>query len=254
MWDNLNYMINIIIIILITIGVIIGLVIIFLAVLFIRMILDKNKMNPLKTQEVIQGIFALKDDYVNFFLIKGKDNYIAVDAGMNKDRITAELNKLNIDPNTISTVFLTHSDFDHIGGVDLFKNAKVYLPEEEKQLVNGETHRFFIFYDNKLDCDYELIRDGQAINVEGLSIRSIATPGHTPGSVCYLIDSKYLFTGDNLSLKQGKVAIFSDVFNMDSKIQKESISRLKELEGVTYIFSGHHGFSTNYSKAFEDFK
>lgn len=234
-------------------GSIIGVVILFIIIGVILMSLETGKMNPCETREVIPGIIAVKDGFVNLYLIKGREKYIAVDAGTRKKNITAELQKLNIDVHTILAVFLTHSDYDHAGGVEVFTNAKVYLPEAEEQMINGKTARFFFIYKNTLTRDYELINDGQTIEIEGLRVRSIAAPGHTPGSVCYLIDDIYLFTGDNLSLKHGKAGIFSYLFNMDSKTQIQSLLRLKELKGIEYMFTGHYGFSSDFHKVFEDF-
>ncbi len=70
----------------------------------------------------------------------------------------------------------------------------------------------------------------------------IITPGHTPGSMCYLINNKYLFTGDALSIKAGKIDKFNEFFNMDTETATE------------YIFSAHYGYSDDYKNAVKDWK
>jgi glyoxylase-like metal-dependent hydrolase (beta-lactamase superfamily II) len=69
--------------------------------------------------------------------------------------------------------------------------------------------------------------------------------------MCYIVDDQYLFTGDTMSLMNGRAGIFSDFFNMDSAIQKESIRRIGALPGIAYVFTAHHGITDDYRKAFE---
>ena len=72
--------------------------------------------------------------------------------------------------------------------------------------------------------------------------------------MCYLVDGKYLFTGDVLSLKNGKVDEFSKYISMDTKADRKSIDRLSHLQGVEYIFTAHHGFTENFEEAFKEWK
>lgn len=62
------------------------------------------------------------------------------------------------------------------------------------------------------------------------------TPGHTPGSMCYLVNGRDLFTGDSLSLKAGRAGLFNEFFNMDSETQKKSLRKLKNTPGVQFIY------------------
>ena len=68
--------------------------------------------------------FLIKDEFVNMYLIKDSLGYIAIDAGKDLMVIETELHKLNIKPEEVIAVFLTHSDMDHVAGIPLFKNAK----------------------------------------------------------------------------------------------------------------------------------
>jgi glyoxylase-like metal-dependent hydrolase (beta-lactamase superfamily II) len=67
--------------------------------------------------------------------------------------------------------------------------------------------------------------------------------------MCYLVDDKYLFTGDALSLKDGKVFKFNAFFNMDSKTAYESIGIITKIPTAEYIFTAHYGFTSDYKKA-----
>jgi len=57
----------------------------------------------------------------------------------------------------------------------------------------------------------------------------------TLGSTSYLVNEKYLFTGDALSLIDGKVKELSSVFHMDAHIARESIDKLSKLENIIYL-------------------
>ncbi len=86
----------------------------------------------------------------------------------------------------IGGILLTHTHSDHWAAYDLVKGATgapVHCHPAE-QLMPAE----------KIDRP---LADGEVIAVGGLSIRAIHTPGHTPGSTCFLVD-RHLFSGDTL--------------------------------------------------------
>lgn len=113
-----------------------------------------------------------------------------------------------LEPDKVKAILLTHTDGDHVAGISLFKNAGIYLSRQEEQLLNGKKSRFFVF-GNKIDTDkYNLVEDQQIMNIEGIKIQGFLTPGHTPGSMCYLVNDTILFTGDALKLNQGKIEKF----------------------------------------------
>ena len=84
-----------------------------------------KKMKVIETKEVVHGIYSINDTFVNMFLVKDNDYYVAVDAGNDMKVISDGLKKLNIDPDKVRAVLLTHSDGDHVGALKLFKNATV---------------------------------------------------------------------------------------------------------------------------------
>jgi glyoxylase-like metal-dependent hydrolase (beta-lactamase superfamily II) len=92
-------------------------------------------MCPIPTQQLFNDLFVIRDDCVNVFLIKTKDGYIAIDAGIHAAAIKAECASLNIAPKEIRTVLLTHSDYDHVNGLDAFPQAQIYLPEKEQAMI-----------------------------------------------------------------------------------------------------------------------
>jgi len=99
--------------------------------------LIKN-MNPVKTGEVIEGVYAINDSYVNMFVLKDSNQYITIDAGNNEKTIAEGLKELNINPDNVVAVLLTHTDRDHVGALALFKNAKIFISRPEEQMINGQ--------------------------------------------------------------------------------------------------------------------
>jgi len=204
-------------------------------------LLEFAKMSPIPTGEVIPGIYAVNNSMVNFYLLKGDGGYLMIDAGMDQAKTAYELERLGISTGEIRAVLLTHSDYDHTGALPLFPGAQVYLSEQES--ASGR---------NSISFEYGTFNDDETLNILGFSVRCILTPGHTYGSVCYLINDKYLFTGDTLSLKNGKVDLFNSFFNTDDEIQRLSIYKLAEVVAPEYIFTAHYGYSNDPATAFVD--
>ncbi len=116
-------------------GIIVGMIGLFLLVIMIKAKSEVNNMTPLETKNLFENISVIKDTYVNMFLLKDEERYIAIDAGNDIDVIEEELKKLKISPNKVTTILLTHSDFDHVAAIELFKNANIYLSKQEEQLM-----------------------------------------------------------------------------------------------------------------------
>jgi len=231
--------------ILLIIGGIILLVLVVLVALSVLYLNGMNaelaKMSPLDTQEVIPGVYTVRDTYVNLYVVRCSDELIAIDAGIDGGRVAAGLKHLGLNPGDVAALFLTHTDTDHVGAVELFENAPVYIGQDEEQMVTGQTKRVYVFSNPPLR-EHTTLADGERLQVAGCTVTAIAAPGHTPGSMVYLVSPGYLFTGDALSLKDGKVAPFNDFFNMDTPRQRESLANLVHLTDVTYVFSAHYGY------------
>jgi len=190
------------------------------------MLRETSKMVPNKTGAVIPGIYAIKDGYVNIYIMETGGKYVAIDAGSSASGIKKGLETLGISGDDVVAVLLTHTHGDHIGALSVFDKATIYGSADSK----------FQAITNKLS-------DGQKTEVVNISVQCISTPGHYSDSVCYLIDGKYLFSGDTLSLRDNKVGLFNSYFNDSDEQQKADIEKLSQIAGIQCIFTAHYGFS-----------
>ena len=220
---------------------------------------SKMKKTCLKTGQFNEDIGILRDGHANVYLIKNGDGYLAVDGGDKPKNTLVALKELGIKPEEVNAVFLTHTDFDHCGAVEVFKNAEVYLAKAEECLLNGSVDRTFSKYKlkfkNKLSVPYKTLRDGETVTVGKRLVKCYLTPGHTPGSMSFLVDEKYLFTGDLLKLENGRAISFVELFTMDLGTDRESIKKLAVetvSKDIQYVFTAHHGYSDNYNEVFQN--
>lgn len=110
------------------------------------------------------------------------------------------LKQNNISPEQITDIILTHSHFDHIGNIDKFKNANIYISKNELNYFldkssNTKIKNFFLLHDKLISFENEL----DLFNF--IKIKEIK--GHTPGSSVVFIkkkDKKYILPGDECYL------------------------------------------------------
>ena len=218
----------------------------------VRMIIALTSMNALDTHEVAPDIFAVNNSFVNLYLVKSGDKYIAFDAGGDNKATKAAMENFGIDESDVIAVFLTHTDGDHVAAVPLFASAEIYMAESNRLFLDEKDgrNRSKVFLDMKRD--YISLNDGETIIIADLEIQCVFTPGHTPGSACFIVDGKYLFAGDNLNLKDGKAVLFTDVFNMSNDIQTQSLRKLARLDGIEAVFTMHTGYTNDFQTAFAD--
>jgi glyoxylase-like metal-dependent hydrolase (beta-lactamase superfamily II) len=240
--------------ILIGVGILVGLVSLVVVGFLLKFNSETKKMHAIETGLIVDNIYAVKNDFVNMFLIKDSTNYIAIDAGKDLDVVEAELKKLNIDPKKVTTVLLTHTDPDHAAGLPLFTNAKVYLSKYEVDMLTGEQQKIPGVSNSISVKDYNLLENNETKTFANIKVFNILTEGHTTGSLCYLINDKYLFTGDILSLKNGKIDISVKFLDLDHDLATKSISKITKLPTATHIFTAHFGYSDNYTEAVKDWK
>ena len=116
----------------------------------------------------------------------------------------------------------THVHADHITGLGALR--------DRTQCVTVMSDK------SQVDVVSMRVADGDMIEAEGINIKTIATPGHTDDSICFLCDDK-LFTGDTLFIRgSGR----TDFQNGDPGDQYDSIfNKLLTLPDDTLVYPGH---------------
>jgi hydroxyacylglutathione hydrolase len=240
--------------VLIGIGIFIALLALIGLGFYIKLKSETKSMEPVATGKVVDNIFAIRDSFVNMFLIKDSNQYIAVDAGNDEEIVSSELKKTGIDPDKVIAVLLTHTDRDHVAALKLFKNAKIYFSTQEEQMINGQKSKFLFFGNSISSKEYTLLEDGQTLNIGNIRIQGFLVEGHTSGSMCYLVNDKYLFTGDVISLKAGRIGSPIKFFNMDDETANKSIVKITKFPAAEYIFTAHYGYTGDYKNAVKNWK
>jgi len=216
------------------------------AIIFLWNFLSATKsMTPAETAAINDSVWCIKDRFVNAFIFKGEKSYLMIDAGLGNTKFRQELDKLGIGPEEITTLLLTHTDGDHTGSIGLYPNATVYMHKDEEQMINGTTGKTKFSKTKWKYGPYKLLDNNDTLIIDGLKIKIIHTPGHTPGSVCYVIGGDYLVSGDNLIVANGKYEHFVEKFNMKTTEQIESLKILPSPVTFKYILTSHNGVVKN---------
>ena len=149
-------------------------------------------------------------DTVNVGVIESNNKTLLIDLG--SATLLKETADLKINP--ITQVLFTHYHRDQCSGIPLLRNAAIGVPTSEAPMFTSATD-FWLDADRILDHRYDFrpelmvlrssvdvhqkINGGDSFQWEGITIRALATPGHTEGSLSYFaeVDGEVIaFTGD----------------------------------------------------------
>jgi len=183
----------------------------------------------------------------NCFLVRreGSDRVLIVDPGEEAERILAKLEEIG---GRAEAILLTHCHFDHIGAVSPVAEATgapVYCPEIETPILSNimafvPWEGFGPFEDYEAD---ETVAGGETLELAGLELDVLFTPGHSPGHVTYSVRGEdALFSGDVLF--QGSVGRV-DLPGGDGPTLIMSIRKLLDSHpDETTVYPGHMGTTT----------
>lgn len=213
--------------------------------MFSKIYADLTHLKLINTKMVIPNLYAVKSGTVNFYIYKTEDCTILFDSGYGKSQILRQLKFLDIKPEEITHIFLTHSDFDHMAGVRVFKNAEICLSAEEYNILFKKKARMPWFYQNSfINRQCRVMYDGEEMNIGSAVVKAISTPGHTAGSMTYMLNNSALFTGDTLRLDNNKIFVLRR-YSKDTEIQQNSIKKLAQVNAEC-CFTGHSGYTDNF--------
>lgn len=139
----------------------------------------------------------------------------------------------------IQAVWLTHGHFDHIYGVGAF-DVPVYMHPDDQVLLdnNWQLTRRYHLPDAPDRFRYEPLHDGDILRFGQTGFRVIATPGHTPGGVCFLDEQdKVLISGDTLFA--GSIGRTDSEWGDYDKLIVSIMDKLMGLDGDIDVIPGH---------------
>lgn len=178
--------------------------------------------------------------YLRQLLLGSMDNfaYIAanpferigtvIDPGRHGKEAEKVLEEADRDGVRIKYIISTHSHYDHIGGInDIAEQtgAELLVHEDEKDYMDRLGHHVDI-----------ILKDNDLLNLGGLAVRIIHTPGHSPGSICILSENK-LFTGDTLFV--GGCGRADLPGSEPEKLYHSLYDKILSLPDETEIYPGH---------------
>jgi hydroxyacylglutathione hydrolase len=184
----------------------------------------------------------------NCFIVRRKDapTALIVDPGDESAKLLAALDSLGIE--TVEAILITHTHFDHVGAVAPVARATeapVYVPELEKDVLANIMDYvpwpgFGPFESYEAD---HTVAGGETLELAGLTLDVVFTPGHSPGHVTYAIaDEDAVFSGDVLF--QGSVGRV-DLPGGDWPTLLASIEKLTTTYAPeTTVYPGHMGITT----------
>ena len=146
---------------------------------------------------------------------------------------------------TICAIFLTHAHYDHISDLDKIKamtHAPSYIVSHDNPLLSDPHKNVSAWLSSPasyLDCDH-LLSHNNIIKVGDFSVKVLHTPGHTPGSACFLIEDA-LFTGD--TVMSGGIGR-CDLYGGDINQMLSSLQLFYTLPPSTRVYPGHGNNTT----------
>ena len=173
---------------------------------------------------------------VSAYYVQGMDYGVFIDVGFPDEERTRPL--LDYWRDTLGSpktewIFVTHRHYEHGGGVKLVKEttgAQVAVGAGDAEAVDADIGQESKIVDKPLHGD-------EVFDLGGRHLRAVATPGHTLGTFCYLLEEEgILFTGDHI-MGQGTVVVRTDEGGRMTE-HIDSLRKLLDLDLKT-VLSGH---------------
>jgi hydroxyacylglutathione hydrolase len=199
------------------------------------------------------------------YAVDAGDEVVLIDAGCGRDTdgLLERLRADGLDPARVRTIFLTHEHSDHACGAATFRErfgARIVCQTAAQPMIERGTD-----HDLGLDlarpqgvfpADFQYrhcpvglaLGDGESVQVGRLTFRAIATPGHSPGCACYVVDlaaGRALFSGDTV-FWGGTVSLLN-YSGCDLCAYRESLRKLLGLD-ADLLLPGHHQFTLRYAQ------
>jgi glyoxylase-like metal-dependent hydrolase (beta-lactamase superfamily II) len=210
---------------------------------------------------IVPGIHLLGGQELSAaYVIETSEGLVLVDSGLeaNASLLKSQMAKLGLDWRRIRRILLTHVHGDHVGGAEHLRTAtgaKVYAGRGDATVLRAGAPReafFSTFYmpdhsPHPTTVDVELDGD-EVIGLGDVRFRALAMPGHTPGSICYLLERgglRALFAGDVVMQvgSSGSLGTYSAYlpprYRGDAKSFLSSLRELRAMAVPDLVLPGH---------------
>ena len=177
----------------------------------------------------------------NCYVVEKEGKCLVIDVAYHCQKLIDYINSNNLQ---VVAILLTHGHFDHCGGVEELKrgcnlaDVPVCVHKDDAELCQDAQHNWF-----RITCENcyptHFVEEG-TLQIENFHLQVLHTPGHTPGSVVYLLDD-VMFSGDTLFyMSVGRTDFPKGDFNQ----LKNSLQKIAKLQTNYKIYPGHSQCTT----------
>lgn len=166
---------------------------------------------------------------------------VVIDPGFEGPRILAAIEKSGV---AVEKILLTHGHVDHVSAlgplVKAVGDVDIAVHEADASQLSSvpAMARMFGLQADRPPEPTVLLHDGDTLEVGGLDFKTLHTPGHTPGGVCFLLaNQKVLFCGDTLFYRGiGRTDLPGGSFG---DLSRSIRTKIYALDGTIRAFPGH---------------
>jgi glyoxylase-like metal-dependent hydrolase (beta-lactamase superfamily II) len=178
-------------------------------------------------------MFPLGVYQANCYLVSESGQYLIIDPGSKPEFLISKLPETS----KVLAILLTHGHFDHFAAAEVlakYYDVDIFVHHEDEELL-GDAQKNYSDHRNVTCIENVKAFDKPYLQIGSFKINVFHTPGHSPGSVCYLIEN-HLFTGDLLFKNSiGR----TDLYRGSSHDIMNSLRFISSLDGEITVYPGH---------------
>lgn len=167
---------------------------------------------------------------------------VIIDPGAEAQKISALIEKKNLKPGLI---LITHGHYDHVQAINSLKEKyaiPAYINKADIPLINSKVQDSLLGMSVGAIAFEKYLEDGQVIELGKLKLKTLATPGHTTGSISF-VGEQNVFTGDTL-FADGDIGRTDLWGGSEEQIIASIRDKLFALPDEYIVYPGHGNRST----------